>query len=226
MAMSARAAERPFGRAAAYASSKAVARTFAQAVAVEYRDDGRGLQRGLPSVIDSPAKPHRPSPTPTIRGWSSGRDRASGPVPEFRGLGPPERGRDTRLRARVARLASAAGTAGAYAARVLSLTGRLCSSTGALGMPRIEPPARHSSAFRPRASSERRRRTRCTRSRDQATGESVMRFRVSTGRRSSFTGRPSRWTKPWADRKRSTLDGWTTLWCSTSSSGRSARRWR
>jgi NAD(P)-dependent dehydrogenase (short-subunit alcohol dehydrogenase family) len=53
--MSARAAERPFGGAAAYASSKAAVRTFAQAVAVEYRDDGVRCNAVLPSVIDTPA---------------------------------------------------------------------------------------------------------------------------------------------------------------------------
>jgi NAD(P)-dependent dehydrogenase (short-subunit alcohol dehydrogenase family) len=53
--MSARAAERPFGGAAAYASSKAAVRTFAQAVGVEYRDDGVRCNAVLPSVIDTPA---------------------------------------------------------------------------------------------------------------------------------------------------------------------------
>jgi NAD(P)-dependent dehydrogenase (short-subunit alcohol dehydrogenase family) len=53
--MSARAAERPFGGAAAYAASKAAVRTFAQAVAVEYRDEGVRCNAVLPSVIDTPA---------------------------------------------------------------------------------------------------------------------------------------------------------------------------
>jgi NAD(P)-dependent dehydrogenase (short-subunit alcohol dehydrogenase family) len=53
--MSARAAERPFGGAAAYASSKAAVRTFAQAVAVEYRDDGVRCNAVMPSGIDTPA---------------------------------------------------------------------------------------------------------------------------------------------------------------------------
>ena len=53
--MSARAAERPFAGAAAYASSKAAVRTFAQAVAVEYRDDGVRCNAVMPSVIDTPA---------------------------------------------------------------------------------------------------------------------------------------------------------------------------
>ena len=53
--MSARAAERPFGGAAAYASSKAAVRTFAQSVAVEYRDDGVRCNAVMPSVIDTPA---------------------------------------------------------------------------------------------------------------------------------------------------------------------------
>jgi NAD(P)-dependent dehydrogenase (short-subunit alcohol dehydrogenase family) len=53
--MSARAAERPFGGAAAYASSKAAVRTFAQAVAVEYRDEDVRCNAVMPSVIDTPA---------------------------------------------------------------------------------------------------------------------------------------------------------------------------
>jgi NAD(P)-dependent dehydrogenase (short-subunit alcohol dehydrogenase family) len=53
--MSARAAERPFAGAAAYSSSKAAVRTFAQSVAVEYRDDGVRCNVVMPSVIDTPA---------------------------------------------------------------------------------------------------------------------------------------------------------------------------
>jgi NAD(P)-dependent dehydrogenase (short-subunit alcohol dehydrogenase family) len=53
--ISARAAERPFPGAAAYASSKAAVATFAQAVAIEHRDDGVRCNAVLPSVIDTPA---------------------------------------------------------------------------------------------------------------------------------------------------------------------------
>lgn len=53
--MSARAAERPFAGAAAYASSKAAVKAFAQSVAVEYRDEGVRCNAVLPSVIDTPA---------------------------------------------------------------------------------------------------------------------------------------------------------------------------
>jgi len=53
--ISARAAERPFPGAAAYAASKAAVATFAQAVAVEYRDAGVRCNAVLPSVIDTPA---------------------------------------------------------------------------------------------------------------------------------------------------------------------------
>jgi NAD(P)-dependent dehydrogenase (short-subunit alcohol dehydrogenase family) len=53
--MSARAAERPFAGAAAYASSKAAVKAFAQSVAVEYRDQAVRCNAVLPSVIDTPA---------------------------------------------------------------------------------------------------------------------------------------------------------------------------
>jgi len=53
--MSARAAERPFAGAAAYASSKAAVKAFAQSVAVEYRDEGVRCNAVMPSVIDTPA---------------------------------------------------------------------------------------------------------------------------------------------------------------------------
>jgi NAD(P)-dependent dehydrogenase (short-subunit alcohol dehydrogenase family) len=53
--MSARAAERPFAGASAYASSKAAVKAFAQSVAVDYRDDGVRCNAVMPSVIDTPA---------------------------------------------------------------------------------------------------------------------------------------------------------------------------
>jgi NAD(P)-dependent dehydrogenase (short-subunit alcohol dehydrogenase family) len=53
--MSARAAERPFAGAAAYASSKAAVACFAQCVAVEYRSEGVRCNAVMPSVIDTPA---------------------------------------------------------------------------------------------------------------------------------------------------------------------------
>jgi NAD(P)-dependent dehydrogenase (short-subunit alcohol dehydrogenase family) len=53
--MSARAAERPFAGASAYASSKAAVAAFAKAVAAEYRDDGVRCNAVMPSVIDTPA---------------------------------------------------------------------------------------------------------------------------------------------------------------------------
>ena len=49
-----RAALQPFSGAAGYISSKAAVIAFAQAVAVEYRNDGVRVQRVLPSVIDTP----------------------------------------------------------------------------------------------------------------------------------------------------------------------------
>jgi NAD(P)-dependent dehydrogenase (short-subunit alcohol dehydrogenase family) len=49
-----RAALQPFKGAAGYISSKAAVITFAQAVAVEYRDDGVRCNAILPSVIDTP----------------------------------------------------------------------------------------------------------------------------------------------------------------------------
>ncbi len=50
-----RAALQPFRGAAGYVSSKAAVIAFAQAVAVEYRDDGIRCNTILPSVIDTPA---------------------------------------------------------------------------------------------------------------------------------------------------------------------------
>jgi NAD(P)-dependent dehydrogenase (short-subunit alcohol dehydrogenase family) len=50
-----RAALQPFPGAAGYISSKAAVIAFAQAVAVEYRDDGIRCNAILPSVIDTPA---------------------------------------------------------------------------------------------------------------------------------------------------------------------------
>jgi NAD(P)-dependent dehydrogenase (short-subunit alcohol dehydrogenase family) len=49
-----RAALQPFKGAAGYISSKAAVTAFAQAVAVEYRDDGIRCNAILPSVIDTP----------------------------------------------------------------------------------------------------------------------------------------------------------------------------
>jgi NAD(P)-dependent dehydrogenase (short-subunit alcohol dehydrogenase family) len=49
-----RAALRPFPGAAGYISSKAAVIAFAQAVAVEYKDDGIRCNAILPSVIDTP----------------------------------------------------------------------------------------------------------------------------------------------------------------------------
>lgn len=52
---STRAALRPFAGAAGYVSSKAAVIAFAQALAVEYREDGIRANAILPSVIDTPA---------------------------------------------------------------------------------------------------------------------------------------------------------------------------
>jgi NAD(P)-dependent dehydrogenase (short-subunit alcohol dehydrogenase family) len=50
-----RAAVQPFSGAAGYVSSKAAVIAFAQAVAVEYKNDGIRCNAILPSVIDTPA---------------------------------------------------------------------------------------------------------------------------------------------------------------------------
>lgn len=50
-----RAALQPFAGAAGYVTAKAAVIAFAQAVAVEYRDDGVRCNAILPSVIDTPA---------------------------------------------------------------------------------------------------------------------------------------------------------------------------
>ena len=53
--VSTRAALQPFKGAAGYISSKAAVTAFANAVAVEYKDDGIRCNTILPSVIDTPA---------------------------------------------------------------------------------------------------------------------------------------------------------------------------
>ena len=50
-----RAVQQPFSGAAAYIASKSAVLSFAQVVAVEYRDDGVRCNAILPSVIDTPA---------------------------------------------------------------------------------------------------------------------------------------------------------------------------
>ena len=75
---------------------------FAQAVAVEYRDEGVRCNAVLPSVIDTPANRAAEPDADHSRWVPARRDRARGPVPVLRGLGPGERRRGPRLRARVA----------------------------------------------------------------------------------------------------------------------------
>jgi NAD(P)-dependent dehydrogenase (short-subunit alcohol dehydrogenase family) len=53
--VSSRAAERPFKGAAGYIAAKAAVLAFADALAVEYRDDGIRVNTVLPGVIDTPA---------------------------------------------------------------------------------------------------------------------------------------------------------------------------
>jgi NAD(P)-dependent dehydrogenase (short-subunit alcohol dehydrogenase family) len=53
--VSSRAAVQPFSGAAGYVSSKAAVTAFAQAVAIEYKNDGIRCNAILPSVIDTPA---------------------------------------------------------------------------------------------------------------------------------------------------------------------------
>ena len=54
MCVGTRAALQPFSGAAGYISSKAAVIAFAQAVAVEYKNDGIRCNAILPSVIDTP----------------------------------------------------------------------------------------------------------------------------------------------------------------------------
>lgn len=54
--VSARAAVRPFPRAASYITAKAAVLALVDALAVEYRDDGVRVNAVLPSVIDTPAQ--------------------------------------------------------------------------------------------------------------------------------------------------------------------------
>ena len=75
-----RAAVQPFSGAAGYIASKAAVIAFAQAVAVEYRNDGIRCNAILPSVIDTPG------------------NRASMPKADFEvGQAGGDRRRDRRL---------------------------------------------------------------------------------------------------------------------------------
>jgi NAD(P)-dependent dehydrogenase (short-subunit alcohol dehydrogenase family) len=63
-----RAARRPFSGAAGYIASKAAVLAFAEAVAVEYRDEGIRCNAILPSVIDTPAN-RASMPTADFSRW-------------------------------------------------------------------------------------------------------------------------------------------------------------
>lgn len=65
-----RAAVRPFSGAAGYIASKAAVIAFAQAVAIEYRDDDIRCNAVLPSVIDTPAN-RRAQPKADHARWVS-----------------------------------------------------------------------------------------------------------------------------------------------------------
>ncbi len=65
-----RAAVRPFSGAAGYIASKAAVIAFAQAVAVEYRDEGIRCNAVLPSIIDTPAN-RRSQPGADYARWVS-----------------------------------------------------------------------------------------------------------------------------------------------------------
>lgn len=68
--VSSRAAVQPFAGAAGYIASKAAVIAFAQAVAVEYRDEGIRCNAVLPSVIDTPAN-RRAQPDADPARWVS-----------------------------------------------------------------------------------------------------------------------------------------------------------
>lgn len=68
--MLSRAAVQPFAGAAGYIASKAAVIAFAQAVAVEYRDEGIRCNAVLPSVIDTPAN-RRAQPDADPARWVS-----------------------------------------------------------------------------------------------------------------------------------------------------------
>jgi len=68
--VSSRAAVRPFAGAAGYVSAKAAVIAFAQAVAVEYRDEDVRCNAVLPSVIDTPSN-RRAQPSADHSRWVS-----------------------------------------------------------------------------------------------------------------------------------------------------------
>ncbi len=73
-----RAALQPFQGAAGYISSKAAVIAFAQAVAVEYRDEGVRCNAILPSVIDTPANRASMPNADSREVGQAGRDRGRG----------------------------------------------------------------------------------------------------------------------------------------------------
>ena len=97
-----RAALQPFPGAAGYVTAKAGVIAFAQAVAVEYRDEGVRCNALLPSVIDTPGEPRRDAGRRLVAKWvapgaAGGDDR----VPLLRRRRRHERRRDPRLRPRL-----------------------------------------------------------------------------------------------------------------------------
>lgn len=74
--VSSRAALRPFSGAAGYVTAKAAVIAFAQAVAVEYRDEGVRCNAVLPSVIDTPAN-RTAMPQADWESWVTGEQIAA-----------------------------------------------------------------------------------------------------------------------------------------------------
>ncbi len=98
-----RAALQPFSGAAGYVASKAAVIAFAQAVAVEYRDESVRCNVILPSVIDTPGNRESMPNADHTRWVTPARDRGRDRAPALGRRGGGQRRGDSRLRPRLNR---------------------------------------------------------------------------------------------------------------------------
>ena len=110
--MGTRAAVSPFKGAAAYAASKAAVIAFAQAVAVDYRDDGVRANALLPSVHRHAGQPRPDAERRPLQVGGARDHRRHDRLPVLRRGSGDERGGDPGLRPRVGERAPGRGPAG------------------------------------------------------------------------------------------------------------------
>ena len=89
--VSARAAVQPFGGAVGYVSSKAAVLAFAQAVAADYRDRRRALQRSSPERGRHAGEPRGAARRRPLALGGADRDRGRDPVPVLGRVGAGQR---------------------------------------------------------------------------------------------------------------------------------------